>query len=236
MKTEFWPSLKADDDDRADWLALFKTPFDPSVEIVRRDEQEFFILKASALAGLPDSVSTFEAAKPLVRQLNGLVTAQTGAPSRVEVISVVEKIDGKYAQHAIVMLGTAEFVIRGHPVSLVVRDKGGNPPPPAPTIGQEAYRASTLDAHVADAATYLADRPDWFDLFKAFECLEAGNLVSPNVSKVEIKRFTHTANSLYRHRIGGFKPPSNPLTLKDAKALLNRLMRDAVETVLARSS
>src|SRR4051812_25870124 len=89
-----WPFLQAKEPDRRTWLDLFKSPYDPFVELVKQDGEELLLLKAVSLSAFPTSRETYDAAKLLVRQMNNVVVAMIGS-SEVTVIGTCERIDGR---------------------------------------------------------------------------------------------------------------------------------------------
>ena len=85
---------------------------------------------------------------------------------------------------------------------------------------------------MADALIYFA-RGEWFDVFKAIECLEdrfGGEKVLKEfgwISRAEFKGLKQTANS-HRHRGGGKHTPNQmALDLPQARELLAKMIQNA---------
>ena len=85
------------------------------------------------------------------------------------------------------------------------------------------------DDHLADALTYFARGDDWFDVYKALECLEmrfGGEEEFRSLGwadKGKIKLLKRTANS-GRHARKKFDPPPHPMERTEARDMLAKLM------------
>lgn len=75
----------------------------------------------------------------------------------------------------IVEAETAHFRIGAGVGRFQTLDQCGQPivKEPAPSIAQERYNAAAAQPILAEALAYSAGAPDWFDLYKACECLLA---------------------------------------------------------------
>ena len=109
-----------------------------------------------------------------------------------------------------------------------------------PTVVVERRRSDLL----ADPLTYFARGNDWFDIYKALECLilrtgggrEKEFLDLGWADADEITRLKRTANS-ERHARRKFDPPRSPMRPNEARDLLAKLMARAfheADTVTAR--
>jgi hypothetical protein len=119
--------------------------------------------------------------------------------------------------------------------SHVTRDTARRPP------GTRFQKlGSNRSDHLTDALLYVG-RGEWFDIYKAIECLQAfagGELQLKDkqwAKPDDIALMKHTANSLYRHRRGGFEPPLKPMPLEQATKLLATLIECAFDELRARS-
>lgn len=81
----------------------------------------------------------------------------------------------------------------------------------------------------------METRQGWWSLYKMLECLEEmyggqHHLIAtyPNDAS-DIARFKRTANAYHRHYQGKFVQPKHPISLEDAKKLLNRLAQSTLE-------
>lgn len=227
----FGLALTASANHQQDWLDQFGGPFEPHVELVRNGEVEFLCLKSARLDGMTTPGEIYQAGKQIVRELNAIVAGIFGESS-VNCIGAVEfKEDGTIARHLFMEVEPIKIRARARAVGVAL-DKDGNVivQPPAATAGNNAFRAANLSQPIADALTYLAGAPQWFELYKAFECLRDHALLAESG---ETRRFTHTANAAARHRRGKYEPPKDPMSLDDALALLRSLINDAINSVLA---
>jgi hypothetical protein len=72
---------------------------------------------------------------------------------------------------------------------------------------------------------YCTRDPNWFDLYNAYERLKDGN----HLHGASTERFRRTANALFRHPVGRFPPPSDPMTLHEATRFLRKLINVAAD-------
>jgi hypothetical protein len=124
------------------------------------------------------------------------------------------------------------YRLRGSPANLLVKDERWNiiELPVGASVVQQWMRARALHSKVSEAMTYLPGSPGWFELYKAFEALDASRLASGAISQGERERFKRTAN-IERHQ-RKFDPPRNPMKLPEARALLTTWLTAAVDEVL----
>ena len=93
--------------------------------------------------------------------------------------------------------------------------------------------------HLTDALIY-AGRGEWFDVYKAIECLEdfAGGESKLKrkkwVKSADLSLMKRTANCFHRHRRGAVAPPENPMTLENARKMLANLIKCAFAELSAR--
>jgi hypothetical protein len=222
--------------DLLDWEEALRLPFDPWVERV----QDMYVLRWSGLDGLELSeVNT--RAEALIDQLNGAMAAARGSrPARGQ--DVVQFAPDGTRHHFVMLAETLEFRDRIYAATVTIGSDGAVAPAaePKPSEVQEWAIIADTDDRLADALVYLGRR-EWFDLYKAIECMEdwAGGeaaLGSLGWFKLEeLKRVKRTANS-FRHRRGGrHSPPPNPATAEEAFGMIATLVKKAFETVQARS-
>ena len=141
----------------------------------------------------------------------------------------------------------------------VTRADGKPVPPPAPEPSevQRWSRVADEEELLDDALIYFGRVPqspagpeaghartpameatDWFDIYKALECLidrfDGGHpkefLKRDWAPAAEVCRLRETANS-FRHsrRRPSHKPPENPMGFKEARELLGQLLRRAIK-------
>ena len=101
-----------------------------------------------------------------------------------------------------------------------------------PSEPQRWLPIAAEDDLLADALTYFARGDDWFDVYKALECLEmrfGGEEEFRSLGwadKGKIKLLKRTANS-GRHARKKFDPPPQPMERTEARDLLATLMARA---------
>ena len=211
-----WLLLKADKVDQRNWLDLFPAPFNPVVEILIQDGQEYLVLKGAQLGGTSTPREAYEAGKLTVREMNGVVAGVVGK-SRVTVSGTIRPFGGRFSINHVSELETAHIRFGAGVAKFQVLDEQGRPiiEPPAPSIAQKRCKAAAAKPLLAEALAYSAGDPDWFDLYKVCECLIAAG-VKLDKHMQEVKQ---TANS-YRHRPSSRSPAaSNPPSLFKATRL-----------------
>jgi hypothetical protein len=161
-------------------------------------------------------------------EVNGAMRAnrRTGIV-RLEAIAEVFS-DGACRRHLFAQLRVTDARDRASMVFVV-----GGPekpaPPPEPSKPQRWLSISAEDDLLADALTYFARGDDWFDVYKALECLEmrfGGEEEFRSLGwadKGKIKLLKRTANS-GRHARKKFDPPPHPMERTEARDLLAKLM------------
>lgn len=223
--------------DLLDWEETLKAPFDPWVERV----QEMFVLRWSGFDGL-DAAEVRTRGEALIERLNGAMTA-----SKLGRLFLGQDVfqftpDGT-RRHHVLAVATLELRSRVGAVGMRIIGPDGTVVPDAPPQPSDVQRWISIadtDDRLADALVYLGRR-EWFDLFKAIECIEgwAGGedalLRLGWMERDEFKRVKRTANS-FRHRRGGtHSPPSPPATLEEALRAVADLIRKIFEAAEARS-
>ena len=131
---------------------------------------------------------------------------------------------------------------RLHAVGLALgQDEKPLPPPPAqPSEVQNWSATAQSDGLIEDALIYYGRATDWFDIYKALECLilKFGGGRSDGerektfkqlgwAPKKEIERLQRTANWL-RHAQRKYERPSSPMLIQEARSLLGALLRRAL--------
>jgi hypothetical protein len=208
--------------DLADWADTLKVPFDPWVE--RQDDQ--FFLRTAQFDPLASAAEVRDHAVSIVDQLNAAMEIKRGSRP-LSFNRVVEfRADGTQGAHIFLAAGSVEGRAHMGAVALLITKDGVPAPAPPPTESDVQHWVALSESHdlLADALIYFS-RPEWFDVYKAIECLEdwlggeEALRAKGWVGAVDIKRVKRTANS-FRHREGGkHTPPDDPLSLADARAI-----------------
>ncbi|TPK57347.1 hypothetical protein FJ546_27360 [Mesorhizobium sp. B2-4-19] len=221
-----WPYLKTTDTDKRTWLELFKPPFDPFVELVKQDGRELLLLKANSLSSIADSRDTYEAAKILVRQMNSVVVAMIGL-SEVTVDGTCEQREGRLRCTVHLEPQSIHFRFGMGSPRLQVFDSSGKliERPPEPSTAQKRIKVALAHEAISNALLYCGSDPDWFDLYKAFECLRDAELLGGHPTK----NFTQTANAMFRHRQGKYDMPKRPMHIEEACRLVRSWISEAMD-------
>jgi hypothetical protein len=215
--------------DLEDWQHALKPPFDPWIV----ETEHGLVLRSQLLNSATTPTEARDHAESLMGWMNGLF-AVTHHARKLRLENVVEFLkDGSQRRHAFAHLGAIELRCKMR-AEAVVLDAHGNPKPPPPPQPTDAQRWAILAADddlLADALTYFGRGDDWFDIYKALECLffrfadgkEYKFLELGWADKSEIELLKWTANS-ERHSGHKLKPPPNPMPRARARELLGTLI------------
>lgn len=217
--------------DLENWADALTPNFDPWVE---RSGDEF-VLRWSGFDGLETDFEVQGDAQSLVDRLNGAMRIHR-ATQPIRFVSVIAfKPDGARDKTVILGSGKSEARSRASAVGVAIQSDGTIAPPPAPEPSDVQKWAGLAQSHelLADALVYFG-RGEWFDIFKAIECLRdevGGQAALENlnwIKKTDLTGLRQTANS-FRHRSGSAKnaPPKRPVTPEEARQLLSTLIRKA---------
>lgn len=229
-----WVSLSGDPMDLEQVANLFSQSLNP--EICR--EGDTFFLSEAGLSSLPGDVEKRDRAVEVVELINGAAQLYWTNHRNLSVGGRVVTIgnDGSRSESIVVV---AQPVIARAWLSgtAVVIGGGVSTPAPAPTP-QRWVEAAFQDDDVAAALRILAD-PDaaWGRLYHVFDLVQTdvGSGIHKWATQAECKRFTHTANSRLalgdeaRHGHTKFQPPSNPMTLGEARQLIRTIVTGWLE-------
>ncbi|MEP9397611.1 hypothetical protein [Mesorhizobium sp. KR2-14] len=205
-------------------MELFKAPFDPYVEMISHGD--LFVLKANSLSGVTEPREMYDAAKLLVRQMNSIVIAMIGE-SEVVVNGTCEDRDGRLHRTVHLEPESIHFQFGMGSPELCIYDSLGRliEPPPSPTRAQQRMTVALAHESISQALLYCGSNPDWFELYKAFECLRDADLLG----SAPTKNFTQTANAMFRHRAGKHEMAKKPMTLEEARSLVRRWIFEAAD-------
>jgi hypothetical protein len=229
-RTGWGAAVEGEPADISDWVYLLKEPFDPWIEVHGNDT----VLRSVSLDELTSAGEVRDRAIALIERLNGAIAVcQEARPLRLR--SVIQFApDGQL--HRTIFAEAVEFSVRSslRATATVIGADGKPvpPPPPQPSEVQQWALLAERDDLLDDALIYFGRATDWFDIYKALECLmlrfggERAFLAQAWQSKEEIVRLKQTAN-WSRHAKRKFDPPQNPMELKDARGVLGQLLRRA---------
>ena len=168
-----WGAMLAGDPlDRDDWQEALKQQSDPLHPWVTETEARL-ILRSRLLDNEATANTAYERAKELIHEVNGAMRAirQTGIVRLDGVAEVLS--DGRCRPVAIEQMVSAVRIREGFVATLLGADGKPKPDPaPRPSEVQRWLSIAAEDDLLADALTYFARGDDWFDVYKALECLE----------------------------------------------------------------
>jgi len=232
-RTVWGIKLCGHDFDLQDWRDTLREPFDPAV-VQQGDD---FILRASEFQSCDSAPAVLDKAIALFDVLNGAMRAEKGSHP-VRYCGVYELLPEGWRQSSHVFPPAAITDLR---VRINV-DPAVPAPPPTRSNAQAWVELSERSDHLADALRY-AGRGEWFDIYKAIECLQAfagsgesGLRLKNWIGSGDLTLMKQTANCFYRHRRGKFKPPPTPMPLDEARELLARLIEHAFAELAATTS
>ena len=220
--------------DLADWKEALKQPFDPWI----METEGRLVLRSTLLDPAATSGEAYERAQGLMEQVNGALAISHHNAEGVRVEAVAEIMsDGACRRDVFVQItGTAKARSKVGAVGVALGPEGkpAPSPPPEPSNAQRWLLIAADDDLLADALTYVARGDDWFDVYKALECLigrfgggKEGDFLALGWANAEkIKLLKRTANSWRHSRRGrpGVVPPDPPMERSEARDLLARLM------------
>jgi hypothetical protein len=231
--------LQGTSEEMADWTEVLKPGFDPWIETHGADT----VLRSCVLDGLETASEVHDKAGALIDVLKGAVALSQGAgPLKYSGVAELSS-DGKLHKH--VFFSSMHIDLdrfRTHAVGVAL-GPDGKPLPPLPAQPSEVQNWSATaqsDGFIWDALIYYGRATDWFDIYKALECLilKFGRGGSDRkrektfkelgwAPKNEICRLKRTANWL-RHAQLKYKRPPSPMPIQEARSLLGALLRRAL--------
>ena len=172
------------------WQEELKQPFDPWVEELKQPsdpwvmetEKDGLILRSSVLNDATTVNEAYERAEALMDGVNGAIGARHPMARVVRIWGIAEILsDG--TPRRLMSVPASEPQARGDVtiisailgssgVVLGSNDKPKQPPPTEPSDPQRWLSIASKDDLLADALTYFTRGDDWFDVYKALECLE----------------------------------------------------------------
>ncbi len=173
-----------------------------------------------------------ERAQNLIGHLNGIFQALSpGGKIKLDGVGRIQA-DGSVASYHV--LTDEKFEGRSRMVVAVT----GGAASSGPSQSQKWWALSAQNDFVADMLVHCSKDPSWYDLFKAYEGVEALAGGSQDAlkakswapSEADLRRFTHTAN-FHRHAFphpSRKTPPANPMSLSDATAMILRLVNSVL--------
>ena len=237
-KLSWGVALKGHSHDIEYWLDAFPIGFDPHA--VSRNEE--IALWDSDLEAARNAREAYDIASLLLGRLNGLMRVLHSAEP-LEISAILEVVeDGSEKRSVFIFPETGRYRFKGSsfPGGVVIGGATTDTSDPEPTRAQKWAQVAQENHLLADALTYAAERENWFNLYKAFECVsdfvkgEHKLIALGWTTKPEKNRFTNTADALHRHRRGGKTPPANPMSIGEAQDYVQKLINSAVQGAIGK--
>jgi hypothetical protein len=221
-------------------LEILRGLFRAGDPLVAQDSSYGYYFESSALQDSHGQLD-HSAAEPLVKRINGVARAADPGFRPVHLIGRYTAPDGTTSVVAIA--GTAEARSKATAAATVL--SSGVLIPEPPPKGPRYVRLAEQDVDVADVLRVLGqpDPLDWYDIYKAWEIVEHAvggwrQVVAQGwVTRADIDRLTASANhpgisgDEARHaRMTGTPGPDRTMTMREADALVRRLVANWIES------
>jgi hypothetical protein len=215
----------------------FARPFEPSIE--ERGGRYFFRSEPLALAKSP--TEAHEIATAELPQIIGALALSYGyAPIVLTGVAELGS-DGTVRRH-IFASWNEQIRVRVRGTAMIIGPDGQEViQPPAPSVSQRLLSSANQQEALADALAYLSKGPDWFDIYKALECLfhyaggEDRFLGLGFAPSVDIKRLKRTANDHRHARLRNRLRSEDAMPLSAGYDLLRSLVRHSLEQAAPKS-
>ena len=216
--------------DQEAWRKLLRPPFDPYVEEIQgRAEGSYFALRSAKFDDCETADEVRAAAKGLIRTLNVAMQALAHADA-IKDRAIIEFLPDGSQRKAYYLEAEAGTIRTRTALTLLGEDETTDP---RRSRAQEWVRAAAVAPEIESVCGYLEGSPGWLELYKAYEAIRA--IPGVNVKGSEARRFAQTANTGNRHHSGkGAIPHKNPMTLGEARALVEKWVSTAVDEILHR--
>lgn len=221
-----------------DQLAQTFAGRNPSV--TRRDNE--FLLRSRSIDQMTNAAEVRNEAVRIIEVLSGFSRVMLQADTSLGLGSVAE-VTPSGSRSVFAQPKPAVLTITGGLASVVVTHADGKVEEHRPADSAPSWLARALGNPEAARALRLRDvgSLSWTDLYRLFEVIVAGaggkdQVVSKRWATLdEMQRFKHSANSLTvagdqaRHGIESTMPPANPMSLFEARAFVEGLLRSWFE-------
>ena len=159
--------VEGDPLDLADWADGLMPPFDPWVE----KYEGRTVLRSATLDELTSGDAVYNRALALIDRLNGaFAVSQQTRPLTFSGTIIQFTPNGK--ENRIISAGTGVYESRGRARAYSASiGPDGKPLPAPPSQVQRWVGIAQGDEYLNDALQYFAKGANWFDIYKALECL-----------------------------------------------------------------
>jgi hypothetical protein len=194
-----------------------------------------FWMASNAIDLIEDAGEAYGEAEGLLKTVNGASVLRVQNTGLVRLGSM-RRID-KGRDDIYVVPQSARLTMRTGIVKVLIDGK------PIPAQEGRILVAADQDPNLEQVLRLYGSRePDWRDLFFILEALEDGIAKTAAaagwMTESQRKRFTATANNRRvigddaRHGHAKFEPPTNPMTLEEARALIEETVRQWIHSKL----
>lgn len=200
-----------------------------------------FYLKSSRFDEIDDAGEVRRVSKELTEMLSGGSILRLGTKAAIKVGGIY-KLENRgrsvYVETNVISASARIFT-----AATVIRKDGSiEVSNPADPIKDWLFAAQENPAVVDVMKLLNVKEQDWSNLYRIYEIIE-DDVAGPtemarigDVSKAELRRFKHTANSRKasglksRHPVETTDPPKNPMTLNDAKSMIFNIVETWLNT------
>jgi hypothetical protein len=164
--------LKGHEFDLFDWRDMLSPPFDPHVEVIKRGEEEMFVLFSDAFETCSDAMEVRTVSIPMLRRLNALMSLQGNGDPLQEDGVIQRTAERTVLQHHVLIVDSLRLRSRLGKASLTVHNASGEiiQQTPQPSFAQTALRIASEEMN--EALEHFSRADNWHDLYKAFEAVE----------------------------------------------------------------
>jgi hypothetical protein len=196
------------------------------------------VLRSSAFETLADAGAARAEADRIVDALSGISRVLLESERPLGISSVAEVGPDGTRRNVFVQLEPAVIRMTAGLVSMAITHPDGTVEERRPSDPAPVWLAKALAEAQAARALRLRDAAplSWTALYRLFEVIETGVggadvIVAKDwISKSQMRRFKHSANSVAaagdeaRHGVERTEPPANPMTISEARALIDILL------------
>jgi len=221
--------------DSADLKMLSQSFNQPDLSVSEESGQ--FVLRSTQVDLLDTADAVRNKARDLVTAMSGVARLLRGACQPIEVGAVAQfRDDG--TKHRFISPSPATFRLRGMPASLIVKRTVGTVETHHPVDPGPNWVKAALQDEVVARALRIRNAGDleWVDIYKLYEVIESDISLAKMktkgwVTNRQVDRFKRTANSQKaigdkaRHGRDPYEPPTDPLSLSEARALIDSLIK-----------
>ena len=233
--------------DRSDLEALTKSLNDPQITVSQEGDE--FFLTSALLDAQSNAEAVHKEAQNLMLVLNGATRLELHSRQMITIGALHRsRADGKRDTYILAEPATVAWCIIAPTIQLTYPDGTIEKYHPADPV-RDWMRVALTDSAVTKVLTIIGSEPsDWINLYRIFEIVEkdCGGLSSIEAArwatKTAIGLFKHTANSpgaiglAARHGAVHKAPPSKPMTISEARSLINSIAHAWLQSKARRAS